>query len=857
VPPSALPIDELLQPILTALETHPALVIEAPPGAGKTTRIPRALLEAGHAERGEIWVAEPRRVAARLAASFVASELGEAVGDRVGYSVRFDEAGGPRTRVRYVTEGVLQKRLTDPQAPPLAVVVLDEFHERHLATDLNLVLCKQRLANDPRFRLIVMSATLDGASVARYLGDCPRLTSEGRAFPVTIAHESAPDDRPVDKRALSALKTILREPGGDVLVFLPGTAEIRALHAALEPSAAPLGVDVLPLYGEMPLAEQARAVQKGPRRKVVLATNVAESSITVQGVTTVVDTGLARVAEHSPWTGRQGLVVREVSQASAAQRAGRAGRTAPGTVVRLYSEQNFKARPKQDVPEAQRLDLSETLLALAGAGVAPDAIDWLDAPPAALVSGALGLLERLGFIDEQRKITSLGREALRLPLPPRLARVLLEGERLGIADDALLAAALLGERDMRSRASIDQGGMLGVDCDVSQLCEYYRQAEEQRFSGGSLRELGLERERAQAVKNAHRQLRAELGQIRRARGRAAQSDVNPPEGALSLALLAGFPDRVARRRRAGGQELILATGHTALLARESVVQSPPLLLAVDAEERSAAPAAARAGGAPPRGVFVRRAAPLQAEWLFDHHMERIESRDELEWNSEREAAEVVSQLCWGAVVLEESRRKATPGDATAALVERAARAQQANLYGKNDVLDALFARTALLAEHLPELGFGALLEGGPEALLSFACKDVVSLAELRALDWTALFQSRFDAAQLAALARETPEQTTLMRGRKVRIHYERGQAPWIESRLQDFFGMQAAPRIIAGRLPLTLHLLAPNQRAVQVTTDLAGFWERHYPAIRKELHRKYPRHAWPEDGRNPADPPNR
>jgi ATP-dependent helicase HrpB len=857
VPPSALPIDELIEPIVSALETRAALVIEAPPGAGKTPRIPRALLEAGHGERGEIWVAEPRRVAARLAASYVAGELGEPVGERVGYSVRFDEAHGPRTRVRYVTEGVLQKRLMDPGAPPLAVVVLDEFHERHLATDLNLILCKRRLADDPRFRLIVMSATLDAAGVARYLGDCPRLTSEGRMFPLSLEHESAPDDRPVDKRALSALKTLLREPGGDVLVFLPGTAEIRALQAGLEPSARELGVDVLPLYGEMALAEQARAVQKGARRRVVLATNVAESSITVQGVTIVVDSGLARVAEHSPWTGRQGLVIREVSQASATQRAGRAGRTAPGRVVRLYSEQNFKARPRQDVPEVQRLDLSEALLTLAGAGVAPDAIEWLDAPPPALVSGARGLLGKLGFIDDGARITALGREALRLPLPPRLARVVLEGERLGIADEACLAAALLGERDIRSRASAQHGGMLGVDCDVSQLSEYYRQAEEQRFSASSLRELGLERERAQAVRNAYRQLRQELGALRRARGRAAPGDVDPPEGALGLALLAGYPDRVARRRRAGGQELILATGHNARLARESVVQSPPLLLAVGAEEQSGA-AGAR-GGAVARAVFVRLATPLAAEWLFDHHMDQIESRDELEWDAERECVEVVSQLCWGAVVLEESRRKATPGDATAALVERAALAQQANLFGKRDTLELLFARAELLAQHLPELGLAQHAQGGPEALLSAACREVVSLAELRALDWSALFNSRLGPAELAALAREVPEQVTLMRGRKVRVHYERGQAPWIESRLQDFFGMQAAPRILAGRLPLTLHLLAPNQRAVQVTTDLAGFWERHYPAIRRELHRKYPRHAWPEDGRSasPEERPKR
>jgi ATP-dependent helicase HrpB len=842
----ALPVDELLGPLVSALESNRAVVVEAPPGAGKTTRVPRALLEARAGGGREIWVTEPRRLAARLAASFVAQELGSELGGVVGYSVRFEEKASAATRLRFVTEGVLSRRLLGQDGGrELGVVVLDEFHERHVATDLNLMLLARRLQQDPALRLVVMSATLNAEAVSSYLGGCPRLRCEGRVFPLDIRHETRQDDRPLYQRVSSAVKELSGEAGdGDLLVFLPGAAEINQTAKNLEVFARDRNMSLHTLHGDMPLEAQAQAIAPGERRKVVLSTNVAESSVTVEGVTIVIDSGLARVAEYSPWTGRQSLEIRPIARASAIQRAGRAGRTRPGRVLRLYTEASFQARPAQEKPEIQRLDLAEPLLALYGVGLSPGPEDWLDAPSPGVVTSARQLLERLGLLSDDR-VTPLGQRALALPLSPRLARVVLEGERLGIAERACLAAALLSERDIRVNATgalASEAELIGCDGDVDLLIELFEQAREERFHEGALRRTGLHRGRVASVRQSAQQIRRELG-------RQGKRDDAPGDArrSLSLALLAGFPDRVARRRAPGSRELILATGHVATLAEESVAKQPGLLLAVDAEDRShAAPARERGERrAPSRGIRVRLAEPLEAEWLLDHAAHEITEKEELAWDSGRERVNLTSQLCWGAVVLDQSERAAPPSEAAAALLERAALAQQANLFSQKDDLDGLLARCALLAR--PGNAFERIASAGSRELIALACRGKTSLAELRQVDVRELVLGELDSADRARLEREAPEHVLLDGGRRVRVHYERDKPPWIESRLQDFFGMKEGPR--AGQVPLTLHLLAPNQRAVQVTSDLGGFWERHYPSIRKELGRRYPRHAWPEDGR--------
>ncbi|MEY4545677.1 MAG: hypothetical protein RL685_1872 [Pseudomonadota bacterium] len=854
----ALPVEELLEPLARELQRAQAVVLEAPPGAGKTTRVPRALLEAGLAGPGEIWVTEPRRVAARLAATYVARQLGEEVGQRVGYSVRFEDRSSPATRLRFVTEGVLLERLVAGELASLRVVVLDEFHERHLATDLNLLLLRRELERRPELRLIVMSATLDGEAVSRHLGNCPRLRCSGRVYPLTVQHDPiSEDERPLELRISSAVKKLVREaPQGDILVFLPGAAEIQRAETALSAFAAERDLALAVLHGELPLEAQVRAITPGNRRKVVLATNVAESSITVEGVTAVVDSGLARIAEHSPWTGRQSLAVRPVARASALQRAGRAGRTAPGRVLRLYTEASFLGRAEQEKPEVQRLDLAGPLLTLYGAGLAPRASDWLDAPSDPALDGARGLLERLGLLQGER-LTALGERARHLPVHPRLARLALEGERLGIARTACLAAALLSERDLRvnPRAPARDSALLGCDCDVDQLIELFRQSEADRHSARSARQLGLHGGRLDTVRRSLEQLERALRSGRgrgprpeAARGMAAKAPLEGEDArrALGLALLSAFPDRVARRREPGGRELILATGHTAQLAEESVAQGSRLLIAVEAEDRISSHEPGRRAM---RGLRVRLGSPLEAEWLLDHAPEGLSEKQELSWDGEKERALLTSQLCWGAVVLEQSQRPAPPGGDTTDVVERAALAQLATLFGKHDTLPELMARGELLHQYFPALGLESLVAQGTRGLLRRACAEVSSLEELRALDWQAFFLSQLSPEQQRHLDRDAPESVQLRAGRRVRVQYTPGQPPWIASRLQDFFGMETGPSVCNGRVGLTLHLLAPNQRAVQVTADLAGFWQRHYPGIRKELQRRYPRHAWPEDGR--------
>ena len=433
----ALPIDALLPAILGSLQQRPNLVIEAAPGAGKTTRVPAALLGAVN---GEIVVLEPRRIAARMAAMRVARELGEQVGETVGYQVRFDEAVGPRTRLRFVTEGILTRRLlSDPELRGVDVVVLDEFHERHLDSDLALALLKRLQSTRPELKLVVMSATLDAAPVARFLDDCPAVRSEGRAFPLSVRHlPYSPEALQVQVRR--AVEQLLQEGNtGHTLVFLPGAAEIRRAMRECEALARSRDVLVLPLHGDLSPAEQDRAVAPSLQPKLILATNVAESSVTIEGVTAVIDSGLARSATYSAWTGLPTLGIGRVSKASAKQRAGRAGRTGPGVVLRLYPEEDFAQRPEGDTPEILRSDLSQLCLALRAMGISHfSELPWLDSPPQAAVDHAEGLLDRLGASG------GAAQRLARYPLPPRLARVLLEAMARGVGEDGCRAAALLG-----------------------------------------------------------------------------------------------------------------------------------------------------------------------------------------------------------------------------------------------------------------------------------------------------------------------------------------------------------------------------------------------------------------------------
>ncbi|HYQ40751.1 MAG TPA: ATP-dependent helicase HrpB [Polyangiaceae bacterium] len=843
----ALPIDDVLPDLERALRSARALVLEAPPGAGKTTRVPWALQAwLGDAE---VLVAEPRRLAARMAAKRVADERGEVLGERVGYSVRFEEVSSARTRIRYATEGlVLRRLLADPTLRGVGAVILDEFHERHLATDLLLVLL-DRLSRTqrPDLILLVMSATLDAEPVARFLGDCPRVRSEGRMFPVDIEFLSKPDDRPLEKQIVSAVRAaVADEPTGDVLVFLPGAGEIRKAKTALEALAHDADLLVLPLHGDLPIAEQARAVEPAKQRKVVLATNVAESSVTVDGVTVVVDSGLARVAGHSPWSGLPTLALEPISRASSTQRAGRAGRTKPGRVLRLYTKGDFEGRRAHDAPEVVRSDLAEALLILHGAGVSePETLQFLDQPPKARLDSARELLTLLGAFAEPGGLSELGQRLLRFPVPPRLGRLLIEGERRGVAKEAALCAALLSERDIVQNTRVGFGektsnfGARGPS-DVLDRVERYREAEDARFEPHRLRSFGLDVRALESVRRAERQLTRLVKD--RVEGPGSMEGV---ERELLRCLLAAFPDRVARRRRRGERDLVLASGGVARLSEQSVAVDPEFLLALDVEEQR---------GASDSKITVRLASAIEPDWLLEDFENKVLISDELEWNASAERVERVEKMAFGAVVFDEARTAAPPSTAASAVLAAAARRGSSLSFTKSDTVSSLSLRLRLLREHFPELDFPALDETSIDAALELICAGLTSFAELAAVDVASALLSGLNPQQRRALESETPERVRLPGGHTVPVHYEADRPPWIESRLQDFFGMPEGPKLCRGRLPLTLHLLAPNQRAVQVTTDLSGFWQRHYPSIRRELMRRYPRHPWPEDGRT-ATPP--
>jgi ATP-dependent helicase HrpB len=787
------PIDPLIPEILEHLRKANTLTLEAPPGAGKTTRVPAALLAL---DAGQVLVLEPRRLAARLAARFVAAEMGETVGGTVGYQVRFEEAAGPATRLRFLTEGVLTRRLiSDPKLEGVSTVVLDEFHERHLEGDAALALLR-RLQRTARrdLRIVVMSATLDAAPVARYL-DAGTMRAEGRQHPLAIQY--TPHSAAALEELVAAAVERLCAGGaeGHVLVFLPGAAEIRRAQQACAGVARRLGMAMSPLHGDQPPEEQDRAVEPSRQPKLILSTNVAESSITIDGVTAVIDSGLARVASHSPWSGLPRLAVARISQASANQRAGRAGRTGPGRAIRLYPLEDLVRRPAYETPEIQREDLAPMALLLRAAGARGLAdVEWLDAPPAEAVARAEELLRLLGAVDIAGRLTVDGREMARYPLHPRLGRLIVEARRRGVGEDGATVAALLSAGRppewAPQKGRSDLLAMLDAEWDGRA---------------------------ARVVRQVRRIVRA-----------PRQTSRN--EEALLESVLAAFPDRVARRRQ--GNELLLASGGAGELARNSTVACD-FMVAVEAEDRP-----------DQRLPIVRLASGIEPEWLLDLFPERVRELRQPEWNRAAERVESVNALLFGEIRIEESRGLPDPHEAAAMLAEKAVEAGVGR-FADPEELAGLLARIAFAAAHanVPRLG-----DPEVKAELAAMARGMRSFAELESATREGGLLRALEARAGGARALEevAPSRIRLPGGRQVRVHYEAGQPPWIASRLQDFFGMQETPRVARGAVPLVVRLLAPSQRPVQTTTDLAGFWQRLYPQVRRELMRRYPKHKWPE-----------
>jgi ATP-dependent helicase HrpB len=810
-------------------------VLRAPTGAGKTTRVPPALLDAGLAEGGRILMLEPRRLAARAAARRMADERGGRVGEEVGYHVRFDRQCGRQTRILVVTPGILIRMLhDDPFLESTRVVIFDEFHERGLESDLALGMVRlvQQTVR-PELRIVVMSATLAVESVSAYLGGCPVIASEGRLFPVEIVHEARLERQSWPLAVARAVERTLERTLGNLLVFLPGLQEIRQTARHLEALASERDFAVLPLHGELPAEQQDAALLPQARRKVVLTTNVAETSVTVEGVTGVVDSGLARLLVFDPRVGLDRLQSTPISRASADQRAGRAGRTQPGMCVRLWSAGSHRSRPEQTEPEIRRVDLTGAVLQLFCLGET-DVLrfPWLEAPREATVAQALALLRRLGAIDDSG-VTDLGRDMARLPVHPRLARLLVEGQELGDPKRVALAAALLSERDPFAR-SVDEPAVVARHATASDVLDRIEALEEFERSGRKASARGALHRGA-----AHFVLRASDQLLRSLRSASRGADATPPasfapsaDEIVQRALLAAFPDRVARRRESGSRRGVMVGGRGVCLAPASGVLDAELFLCIDVD-------------AGQKETWVRQASAIERDWL---PAEQVTTALEVVFDAETERVTAKRRVRFAELLIEEADAPFPDDEETARVLAAAAAEPLERVLPPEDSPAGLYrTRIRCLGEWMTELQLPRLDDAELRELLTWLCHGQRSFAELRKADWLEAFQSRLSHTQRQTIEREAPERLLVPSGSRIALRYEVGRPPVLAVRIQEVFGWTETPHIGGGRVPVLLHLLAPNYRPQQVTDDLSSFWTNTYPQVRKELRARYPKHAWPED----------
>lgn len=822
-----LPVDAVLPELDSALAERGSCVLTAPTGSGKTTRVPPRI--AARAE-GEVWLLQPRRFAARAAARRIAEEAGEKLGERIGYRVRFDDRTGPRTRLIAATYGILLRKLcSDPFLEGVSAIVFDELHERTLEMDLCLALAVQaRRAGREDLQLVAMSATLAADPVARFLGDgepAAVVAAEGRLHPVAVDYLPPQGREPIDARVVRAIDA-LGEPGqvdgapGDTLIFLPGVGEIRRCTEALEGRARSRGVELLQLYGDLDPAAQDAVFRHGPKPRWILSTNIAESSVTLPRVTAVIDSGEVRRLQFDAQRSLERLELETVSMASAVQRTGRAGRVAPGRCLRLWSPQSERGFASDEVPEVQRLDLSGAVLQLVGSGEAePASFAWFEAPDRRRIERAADQLEALGAIQSTAggwQLTPLGERLERLPLSPRVGRLLLAGVDRGAPERAALAAALLSDRDPFSRSARDGGD--ASDSDLLLRIEALER-------GGSYRGLNASRGALRSVERAAKQL---LRQVERGSRRGDESDE-----ALLRAVFDAYRDRLAVRREPGSSRGRLWGGAGVELSRSSRVTEAELFCCLVAD-----------GAGSGADARVHWASGVDPDWLEEKlWVDEVTAR----WDGQRERAVGVRRSRWGQLAFEERDAPAEPEQLEALLLEKALEQPERALPLGDPAVASFIARVAFLAEHDPEGPWPRFDRETWAELLPGLVVGARSFADLRKRPLLDHLRGSLDHQALARLEREAPERLKVPSGSHLSVAYEAGRSPVLAARIQELFGWREAPRLAGGRVALLLHLLAPNHRPQQVTDDLASFWDNTYPQVRKDLRARYPKHAWPED----------
>lgn len=841
-----LPIYDIADTLAATLATASRLILTAPTGSGKSTQVPQILLDRGLLGTGSVVVLQPRRLAARLLATRVAEERGGALGTEVGYQVRLEGRSSAATRMLYVTEGILLRRLlTSPDLEGVSAILFDEFHERHVYGDVTLA--RARLLQEstrPDLKLVVMSATLDTDLVRSYLAPCPVLSTAGRQYPVTVEYLARPVDvrrQPIWDTAAEAFAQLVRSGvHGDVLIFMPGAYEIMRTIDALRGLTCARGWTLLPLYGELPPAEQDRAVRPAAGRKVVVATNVAETSITIDGVVAVIDSGLARVARFDPHRGINTLYIEPISQAAAEQRAGRAGRTAPGRCLRLWTEQEHRGRAPHEVPEIRRLDLAEILLVLKAQGIDDaEAFPWLEAPEAPTLARAERLLRDLGAADPATgQITELGQRMVSFPVHPRYARMLLAGHTYGCTREAALIAALTQTQDLfirRPPKPVQEAreNLLGdrSDSDFFVRMLAWRYAQQHGFRLDACQRLGIHAGAARQVLPLVQQfLRVAEEQGLTLNARAASQE------AIRKCVLTAFIDHLARRRDAGTLRCDLVHGRRGELARDSAVRHSRLLVAAEIDEIES--------GNREFNVILRLATAVDEAWLGELFPEGLGERTEVAFDASGKRVISKQVTLFRDLALSTSIAGTPPAEAAAALLARAVMAGRFTLKQWTPAVEQWIARLNGLARWCPELGLAPIGEAERLVLLQQICLGSCSAREIEDQPVWPVLKAWLSPGQEALLDTHAPERLSLPGGRSARVRYAENGPPVLSVRIQDLYGLTQTPSIAMGRQPLVVEILAPNQRPVQVTQDLAGFWQHTYPQLKKALQKRYPKHEW-------------